>query len=415
MTIQHDRRSVDRLIHETLAVVMAGGRGTRLYQLTARHSKPAIPFGGKYRIIDFTLSNCLNSGINKICILTQYHAHSLIQHLERGWSFYRYELGEFIELLPAQERFETSSWYLGTADAVYQNFDIILDHRPSYILILGGDHIYKMDYGMLMASHIENNADVTVGCIEVPLSEASDFGLMLVDESSRVIGFQEKPARPEPMPGQSDTALASMGIYLFTTEFLVKVLEDDAKNTSSNHDFGKDIMPAIHKEHRLFACPFNDLQSGEKGYWRDVGTVDAFWEANLELIGVTPPLNLYEQDWPVRTFHPQLPPAKFVFDDDGRRGMAVDSMVSAGCIISGAIVRHSLLSSDVRINDYSLIEDSVLLPGVRIGSNCIIKRAIIDSHCIIPDGTIIGKNPDEDRKRFHVTPKGVVLVCPEML
>ena len=217
------------------------------------------------------------------------------------------------------------------------------------------------------------------------------------------------------MPGQSDTALASMGIYLFTTEFLVKVLEDDAKNTSSNHDFGKDIMPAIHKEHRLFACPFNDLQSGEKGYWRDVGTVDAFWEANLELIGVTPPLNLYEQDWPVRTFHPQLPPAKFVFDDDGRRGMAVDSMVSAGCIISGAIVRHSLLSSDVRINDYSLIEDSVLLPGVRIGSNCIIKRAIIDSHCIIPDGTIIGKNPDEDRKRFHVTPKGVVLVCPEML
>ncbi|OGT36153.1 MAG: glucose-1-phosphate adenylyltransferase [Gammaproteobacteria bacterium RBG_16_51_14] len=415
MTIQHDRRSVDRLIHETLAVVMAGGRGTRLYQLTARHSKPAIPFGGKYRIIDFTLSNCLNSGINKICILTQYHAHSLIQHLERGWSFYRYELGEFIELLPAQERFETSSWYLGTADAVYQNFDIILDHRPSYILILGGDHIYKMDYGMLMASHIENNADVTVGCIEVPLSEASDFGLMLVDESSRVIGFQEKPARPEPMPGQSDTALASMGIYLFTTEFLVKVLEDDAKDTSSNHDFGKDIMPAIHKEHRLFACPFNDLQSGEKGYWRDVGTVDAFWEANLELIGVTPPLNLYEQDWPVRTFHPQLPPAKFVFDDDGRRGMAVDSMVSAGCIISGAIVRHSLLSSDVRINDYSLIEDSVLLPGVRIGSNCIIKRAIIDSHCNIPDGTIIGINPDEDRKRFHVTPKGVVLVCPEML
>ena len=415
MTIQHDRRSVDRLIHDTLAVVMAGGRGTRLYQLTARHSKPAIPFGGKYRIIDFTLSNCLNSGINKICILTQYHAHSLIQHIERGWSFYRYELGEFIELLPAQKRLETSSWYLGTADAVYQNFDIILDHRPSYILILGGDHIYKMDYGMLMATHIENNADVTVGCIEVPLSEASDFGLMLVDETGRVIGFQEKPSRPEPMPGQSDTALASMGIYLFTTEFLVKVLEDDAKNTSSNHDFGKDIMPAIYKEHRLFACPFNDLQSGEKGYWRDVGTVDAFWEANLELIGVTPPLNLYEQDWPVRTYHPQLPPAKFVFDDDGRRGMAVDSMVSAGCIISGAIVRHSLLSSDVRINDYSLIEDSVILPGVRIGSNCIIKRAIIDSHCNIPDGTIIGKNPDEDRKRFHVTPKGVVLVCPEML
>jgi glucose-1-phosphate adenylyltransferase len=410
-----DRFTIERTIRETLAVIMAGGRGTRLGDLTAKQSKPAVPFGGKYRIIDFTLSNCINSGINKICLLTQYRAHSLIQHIERGWSFYRYELGEFIELLPAQERFATSSWYLGTADAVYQNFDIILDHRPSYVLVLGGDHIYKMDYGMMIATHIENNADVTVGCIEVPLEEASDFGLMIVDDSNRVIGFQEKPVVPEPMPGRDDAALASMGIYMFTTEFLVEALERDAKDPLSSHDFGKNIMPAIYEKHRLFACPFNDLQSGEKGYWRDVGTIDAYWEANLELIGVTPPLNLYDQDWPIRTYHPQFPPAKFVFDDDGRRGMAVDSMISAGCIVSGAEVRHSLISNDVRIHSYSLVEDTVILPGATVGRSCTIKKAIIDSNCVIPEDTIIGEDPEKDTKRFYVTPKGIVLVTAEML
>ncbi|MBI2993432.1 MAG: glucose-1-phosphate adenylyltransferase [Gammaproteobacteria bacterium] len=409
------QRSIDQSLRNTVAVVMAGGRGARLGPLTARHSKPAVPFGGKYRIIDFSLSNCVNSGLHKICILTQYRAHSLIQHVERGWSFSRHEFDEFIELLPAQERYENSSWYQGTADAVYQNLDIILDHRPDRVLVLAGDHIYKMDYGLMLATHMDCRADVTVGCVEVPLRSASLFGLMIVDAENRVIGFQEKPARPLPTPGREDAALASMGIYLFSTDFLVSVLERDAKVPESSHDFGRDIMPTIHEKHRLIACPFNDLESTEQGYWRDVGTLDAYWQANLELIGVTPPLNLYDQDWPIRTAPIQLPPAKFVFDDDGRRGMAVDSMVSAGCIVSGALIRHSLLSNNVRVNSYSTVQDSVLLPGANIARHCRIRRAIIDSDCHIPERTVIGENPAADRERFHMTPGGVVLVCPEML
>lgn len=415
MIIQRERRSIDRIIRETLAVVMAGGRGTRLKRLTARHSKPAVPFGGKYRIIDFTLSNCINSGIHKVCILTQYRAHSLIQHLERGWSFFRDEFGEFIELLPAQKRSESSSWYQGTADSIYQNLDIILDHRPSYVLVLAGDHVYKMDYGVMVASHIESKADVTVGCAEVPLSEAHQYGLMDINDSNRIVGFQEKPTNPKPMHGRDDVALASMGIYLFSTDFLTETLERDANSEASSHDFGKDILPSIYKQHRLFVCPFGDLQSSDHGYWRDIGTVDAYWQANLELIGITPPLNLYDQDWPIRTHQAQLPPAKFIFDDDDRRGMAVDSMISAGCIVSGSLVRHSLLSNNVRINSYSQIEDSVLLPGVEVGRHCHIQRAVIDSDCRIAEGTTIGKDLDEDRKRFHVTPAGIVLVCPDML
>ena len=395
---------------------MAGGRGTRLNQLTARHSKPAIPFGGKYRIIDFTLSNCINSGIHKICILTQYRAHSLIRHVERAWSFTRDEFGEFIELLPAQERYETSSWYLGTADSVYQNLDIILDHRPSYVLVLAGDHVYKMDYGVMTATHIKNNADVTVGCVEVQLKNASQFGLIHIDDERRVIGFQEKPLKPKPMVGRDDVALASMGIYVFSIDFLVDVLKQDAQSSTSSHDFGRDILPSIIDKHRVYACPFDDIQSeNDHGYWRDVGTVDAYWEANLELIGVTPPLNLYDLDWPIRSLQAQLPPAKFVFDDDDRRGMAVDSMVSAGCIVSGSLVRHSLLSNNVRINSYCEIEDSVLLPGVVIGRHCRIKRAVIDSNCIIPEETEIGHDIKKDKSKFHVTPEGVVLVCPDML
>ena len=395
---------------------MAGGRGTRLNQLTARHSKPAIPFGGKYRIIDFTLSNCINSGIHKICILTQYRAHSLIRHVERAWSFTRDEFGEFIELLPAQERYETSFWYQGTADSVYQNLDIILDHRPSYVLILAGDHVYKMDYGVMTATHIENNADVTVGCVEVQLKNASQFGLIHIDDNKRVIGFQEKPLKPKPMAGRDDVALASMGIYVFSIDFLVDVLKQDAQSSTSSHDFGRDILPSIFDKYRVYACPFDDIQSEkDHGYWRDVGTVDAYWQANLELIGVTPPLNLYDQDWPIRSHQAQLPPAKFVFDDDDRRGMAVDSMVSAGCIVSGSLVRHSLLSNNVRLNSYSEIEDSVLLPGVVVGRHCRIKRAVIDSNCIIPEETEIGHDIKKDKSRFHVTPEGVVLVCPDML
>jgi glucose-1-phosphate adenylyltransferase len=409
------RRSIDRIIRETLAIIMAGGRGTRLHQLTAKRSKPAVPFAGKYRIIDFTLSNCINSGIHKMCILTQYRAHSLFRHIERGWSFCREEFDEFIELLPAQERYDSSFWYQGTADSVYQNLDIIDDHRPSYVLVLAGDHIYKMDYSIMIATHIDTEAEVTIGCIEVPLKDASNFGLMLTDNEHRVIGFQEKPANPEPMPGCTDVALASMGIYLFSYDFLIDVLESDARNPESSHDFGKDILPSIYQEHRLVACPFNDLQSGEQGYWRDVGTVDAYWEANLELIGVTPPLNLYEADWPIHTYQAQLPPAKFVFDDDDRRGMAVDSMISAGCVVSGSKVKHSLLSNNVRVNSYCEIEDSVLLPGVIIGRHCQIKRAVIDTDCHIPEGTIIGEDRQQDMQRFHVTPGGVVLVSPEML
>jgi len=412
---KQQQASITRSIRETLAVVMAGGRGTRLGPLTAHESKPAIPFGGKYRIIDFTLSNCINSGIYKICVLTQYRAHSLIRHIQRGWSFWREEFDEFVELLPAQERYETSQWYQGTADAVYQNLDIIADHRPSYVLVLAGDHIYKMDYGLMTATHIENDADVTVGCVEVPLSDARHFGLMVVDDDYRVIGFQEKPEQPQPSPGRTDSALASMGIYLFSTDYLIELLQEDADSPESSHDFGRDILPRIYRDRRVMACPFNALETGDQGYWRDVGTLDAYWAANLELIGVTPPLNLYDRDWPIRTAAIQLPPAKFVFDRDDRRGMAVDSMVSAGCIISGALIRHSLLFNDVRVNSFSKITDSVLLPGVTVGRNCRIHRAIIDSNCRIPEKMEIGVDPETDSKRFHVTPEGIVLVCPEML
>ena len=411
---RRERRSVDRVIRDTLAVVMAGGRGTRLNRLTARHSKPAVPFGGKYRIIDFTLSNCINSGVHKIAILTQYRAHSLIRHVERAWSFFRDEFGEFVELLPAQERFESSSWYLGTADSVYQNLDIIQDHRPTYVLVLAGDHVYKMDYGVMIAAHLRKEADVTVGCVNVPIKEAMHFGMIEADEDGRVIGFEEKPIKPKYKPGHKDLALASMGIYIFSIDYLVGVLERDAQSPTSTHDFGKDILPAIYQEHRVYTSQL-DVESSDYGYWRDVGTVYAYWQANLELIGVTPPLNLYDPDWPIRTYQAQLPPAKFVFDDDGRRGMAVDSMVSAGCIISGSKISHSLLSNNVRLHSYSTIKDSVLLPNVVVGRNCRITNAVIDSDCRIPENTVIGEDLESDRQYFHVTPEGIVLVCPEML
>ncbi|MCC7410051.1 MAG: glucose-1-phosphate adenylyltransferase [Gammaproteobacteria bacterium] len=410
-----EERSINRLIRDTLGVVMAGGRGARLQQLTARRGKPVVPFGGKFRIIDFTLSNCINSGIRRVCVLTQYNSYTLMRHIERAWSFLRAEFGEFVEVLPAQERFESSSWYQGTADAVYQNLDIILGHRPSYVLVLAGDHVYKMDYGSMIASHLDSGADATVGCVEIALAQARDFGLMVVDEAQRVVGFQEKPAVPQPMPGRSDAALASMGIYLFRTDFLVEILTADARDETSSHDFGRDVLPRIYRQHKLMAFPFSDMLSGGQGYWRDVGTVDAYWEANLELVGVTPPLNLYDRDWPIWTYQEQLPPAKFVFDDDDRRGMAVDSMVSAGCVVSGAMVRGSLLSNHVRINSYTKIEDSVLLPDVVVGRRCRIRRAVVDSGCRIPEGTIIGEDARADAERFYISPAGIVLVCPEML
>jgi len=414
MSMEQQPRFISRLTRDTLALVLAGGRGKRLKRLTYWRAKPAVPFGGKFRIIDFALSNCVNSGIRRIGVITQYKAHSLLMHIQRGWGHLRGQFGEFIELLPAQQRIETS-WYQGTADAVYQNLDIIRSHDPSYVLLLAGDHIYKMDYGPLLAYHEDMNADMTVACIEIPVALASSFGVLGTERDGRIHSFTEKPENPEPVPDKPHLALASMGIYIFNRDFLFEQLIKDADNKNSTHDFGHDIIPSIIDQYRIFAYPYRDPDSGKQSYWRDVGTVDAFWEANLELIGVTPELNLYDQDWPIWTHQEQLPPAKFVFDDEERRGMAVDSMVSGGCIISGAMVRHSLLFSNVSVNSFTHIEDSVILPDVTIGQHCEIYCAVIDKGCVIPDNTVIGKNPEEDAKRFQVTPQGVILVTPEML
>ncbi|MGD8629469.1 MAG: glucose-1-phosphate adenylyltransferase [Gammaproteobacteria bacterium] len=407
-------RFVSRLTRNTLALILAGGRGSRLRQMTLWRAKPAVPFGGKFRIIDFPLSNCINSGIRMIGVLTQYKAHSLIQHVQQGWSFLRGEFGEFIELLPAQQRIE-STWYAGTADAVYQNLDIIRIHKPEHVLILAGDHIYKMDYGAMLAHHVESQADMTVGCIEVPLEDAKAFGVISIDANGRVMEFNEKPENPNPMPGSEDLALVSMGIYVFNTAFLYEQLIKDADDVYSTHDFGHDIIPRLIKKYRVSSFPFRDTQGKQSAYWRDVGTIDAFWEANLELIGVLPELNLYDNKWPIWTYQEQLPPAKFIFDDDDRRGMAIDSMVSGGCLISGATVRHSLLFSNVRVSSHTRLQDVVALPNVRFGRNCRITKAVIDKGCVLPDGIVIGEDPVADAERFYVSPGGVVLVTPEML
>ncbi len=413
------RRKLDRFksafhdpVRDTLALVLAGGRGSRLKNLTDWRVKPAVPFGGKFRIIDFTLSNCINSGIRHIGVLTQYKAHSLIQHLQQGWSFLKGEFNEYIELIPAQQRV-LESWYTGTADAVYQNIDIIRHHDPERVLVLAGDHIYKADYGMMIQFHLEHEADLTVGCVDVPIENASHFGIMAIDDDDRVIRFREKPEQPEPVPGRNDVALASMGIYVFNTELLFDKLNKDAQTPGSDHDFGKNIIPSLIDEHRVIAYPISRIQDG--AYWRDVGTVDAYYQANLELIGVTPDMNLYDENWPIWTYQAQLPAAKFVFDDDDRRGMAVDSMVSGGCIISGATVRHSILFSSVRVNSYSVVQDSIVLPEVDIGRDCHINKAIIEKGCQLPAGTKIGIDPKTDNERFYVTPNGITLVTPAML
>ena len=414
--MRHPRspRFVSRLTRDTLALILAGGRGSRLKHLTMWRAKPAVPFGGKFRIIDFPLSNCINSGIRRVGVLTQYKAHSLIRHIQMGWGHLRGEFGEFVELLPAQQRIETS-WYEGTADALYQNIDIIRSHAPDFVLILAGDHIYKMDYGTMLASHVERGADATVGCIEVSLERARDFGVMGVDRNNRIVEFEEKPDHPHPIPGRSDVALASMGIYIFNTDFLIEQLIHDADTPTSSRDFGKDVIPAAIEKYNISAYHFNDPVTGRQAYWRDVGTVDAFWEANMELVGITPELNLYDDEWPIWTYQEQVPPAKFVFDDEGRRGMAVDSMVSGGCIVSGASVRHSLLFSNVCVESYAQVEDSVILPDVVISQGARIRRAVIDKGCDIPGGMVIGENPEDDAEHFYVTEKGIVLVTPEML
>ncbi|MCG6970422.1 MAG: glucose-1-phosphate adenylyltransferase [Gammaproteobacteria bacterium] len=407
-------RFVSRLTRQTLALIMAGGRGSRLRHLTDWRAKPAVPFAGKFRIIDFPLSNCINSGIRRIGLLTQYKAHSLILHAQRGWSFLRGEFGEFVEILPAQQRIQ-ETWYAGTADAIYQNIDIIRNHGPKFVLILAGDHVYKMDYGPMIAAHVDNKADLTVGAIEFPRSQASEFGVLTVDESGRIKSFDEKPQDPQPMPDNPELSLASMGIYVFNAAFLYELLIRDADTKNSSHDFGRDIVPQVIKKYRAFSYMFRDPIKNQVAYWRDVGTIDAFWKANLELIGVTPELNLYDSEWPIWTYQEQYPPAKFVFDDDNRRGMAVDSMVSGGCIISGSVVRHSLLFSNVKVNSYCTIQDSVILPEVSIGRRCKIQNAIIDKGCRIPKDMEIGVDLAKDRDRFYVSPGGVVLVTPDML
>jgi glucose-1-phosphate adenylyltransferase len=408
-------RYVSRLTGGTLAIIMAGGRGERLHDLTAHRCKPATPFGGKFRIIDFVLSNCVNSGIRQISILTQYKAQSLIQHVQHGWSYLRGEFGEFIEVVPAQQQLG-DSWYRGTADAVRQNMELILAHRPKHVLVLAGDHIYKMDYGPMIAYHVEKGADITVGVVEVPARESRNFGVLTATEWNRVTKFAEKPAQPDTLAGRPEVILASMGIYIFNSPLLESVLAADAADESSAHDFGKNVLPtAIAGNRQVFAYPFQDVKTRAQSYWRDVGTLDAYFDANLELVHVRPELNIYDQDWPIWTYQVQQPPAKFILDEDGRRGAAINSMVSGGCIISGAVVRESLMFSNVRVEERTSIHRSVVLPNVEIGRSCVITGAIIDEGCEIPDNTNIGVDHGADAQRFHLTENGVVLVTSDML
>ncbi len=409
-------RYVSRLTRDTVALILAGGRGSRLYELTNWRAKPAVYFGGKLRIIDFPLSNCINSGVRRIGVATQYKAHSLIRHLVHGWTGFRSPEREFVEILPASQR-TGDDWYLGTADAVFQNLDILRTHRPRFVLILAGDHVYKMDYGNFLAFHSEKEADMTVCCIEVPVEEAAgQFGVMTVDETGRVIGFDEKPKKPASIPGREGICLASMGNYVFNTEFLYEQVIRDADTPGSDHDFGKDIIPSIIDKYHVYAYPFRDPKTGEQAYWRDVGTLDAYWEANMELVSVVPQLDLYDRDWPILTDVLQAPPAKFVFDHHDRRGEAVESMVSGGCIISGASVKRSLIFSNCKIHSYSRIVDSLILPECEILDGCTIHGAIIDRGCVVPEGMQIGVNHDDDRARgFRVTEGGHTLVTPGML
>jgi glucose-1-phosphate adenylyltransferase len=415
--MQPETTSSNRLTRRSMALVLAGGRGARLKQLTDRRAKPAVYFAGKFRIIDFTLSNCLNSNIRRIGVLTQYKSHSLLRHLQRGWAFLKSEMNEFVDLLPAQQRID-EEWYRGTADAVYQNLDIIRANRPEYILVLAGDHVYKMDYGRLLAHHVRTGAQCTVGCIEVPRADATAFGVMAVDEHGRIVDFVEKPADPPCLPGRPDVSLASMGIYAFNASYLYAELERDIANTASSHDFGRDIIPAAVRNGVAWAQSFSDScvrsSDEEEPYWRDVGTIDAYWEANIDLTATKPLLNLYDTDWPILTYQEQLPPAKFVHDQPDRRGMAIESMVAGGCIISGALYR-SLLFSKCRVHSYSKVDWSVLLPAVEVGRHVRLHKAVVDRGCVLPEGLVVGEDADADARRFYRTANGVTLITREML
>ena len=415
---QHSDRFISTLTKNTVAIILAGGRGSRLKSLTDWRAKPAVQFGGKFRIIDFPLSNCMNSGIRRINVATQYKAQSLIQHIQRGWGFLRGEFNEYVNIIPAQQRI-SEEWYKGTADAVYQNIDLLRESGGAeYILILAGDHIYKMDYGKMLATHVRNKADMTVACINVPLEDAKSFGVLAVDETDRVVEFAEKPANPKHMPDDPTKAFASMGIYVFNAKFLYEQLIRDADDSRSTHDFGGDIIPYIIKKYKVQAHRFTDSCVGAKNgnfYWRDVGTIDAYWEANMELTKVIPELNLYDREWPIWTYQEQLPPAKFVFRDEGRTGKATDSLVSGGCLISGSCITNSVLFSDVRVHSFCNVEGSVILPKVTVNRHVILKNVVVDRGCVIPEGMQIGVDLNVDAKRFYVSEKGIVLVTPDML
>jgi glucose-1-phosphate adenylyltransferase len=407
------------LARTAMAYVLAGGRGSRLLELTDRRAKPAVYFGCKSRIIDFVLSNALNSGIRRIGVATQYKAHSLIRHLQRGWNFFRVERNESFDILPASQRVSETAWYAGTADAVYQNIDIIESYGPQHIIILAGDHIYKMDYEPMLQMHNDSGADVTVGCIEVPRAEASDFGVMHVDENYQIVEFMEKPKDPPGMPGKPDTALASMGIYVFATGFLFDQLRRDAADPNSSRDFGKDLIPYLVRHGKAVAHRFSEscVRSGfETGaYWRDVGTLDAYWKANIDLTDVVPALDLYDMDWPIWTYGEVTPPAKFVHNADGRRGQAISSLVSGGCIVSGAALMHSLLFTGVRAHSYANVENAVILPYAEIGRSARLRNVVVDRGVRIPDGLVVGEDPELDARRFRRTEQGICLITQDML
>ncbi len=416
--MEQRRRPTQRLSQRTMAFVLAGGRGSRLRELTDNRVKPAVYFGGKSRIIDFALSNAVNSGIRKIGVATQYKAHSLIRHLQRGWTFFRAERSEFLDIMPASQRMDEESWYRGTADAVAQNIDIIDSYDVDYIIILAGDHIYKMDYEIMIREHVDSGADVTVGCLTVPREEASAFGVMATDATGKITSFLEKPKDPPSTPEDPTLALASMGIYVFSWPHLREILLSDMQDASSSHDFGNDLIPALVAQGKARAHRFDVScvrDEGAPAYWKDVGTVDAFWQANIDLTNFIPDLNLWDRDWPIWSYSEMTPPAKFIHDEEGRRGSAVSSMVSGGCIVSGTEVRNSLLFTQVHTNSFAMLEHAVVLPYVTVNRHARLRRVVIDRGVVIPEGLVVGEDPDEDAKWFRVSEKGVTLITRDML
>lgn len=407
-----------RITQRSMAFVLAGGRGSRLKELTDRRVKPAVPFGGKARIIDFALSNAVNSGIRKIAVATQYKAHSLIRHTQRGWNFLQAERNEFLDVLPASQRDGTENWYKGTADAVTQNIDIVDSYNIDYVVILAGDHIYKMDYEVMLRQHVETNADVTVGCLTVPRAEASAFGVMDTDKDGRIISFMEKPADPPGTPEDPNITLASMGIYVFNWSHLRELLHDDAADPDSTHDFGGDLIPHIVETGKAMAHRFDEScvrQDGAPVYWKDVGTVDAFWQAHVDLTGFTPELDLWDREWPIWTYNESVPPAKFIHNESGRRGTAISSMIAGGCIISGTEVRNSVLFTNVYTNSYAVLDHAVVLPGVVVQRSAVLRNVVVNSGVVIPEGLVVGEDPTEDAKWFRVTDRGITLITQDML